>query len=140
MDGLRAGCLFFDRRHYKSVAKHFKNFLSEIDGKNENKPWAIFLLAECYQLKSKKKPSKAVQRYREAIDWLLNERQNVALPANPPDHSPLHQNCHQTEEKKDSTNSEGDFTAQNVTGDVIGLCLGDGSVIDSSGNQLSAER
>lgn len=117
------------------------------DDYNDKKPWALFLLAECSQQRSKKKPSKAVQLYRKTIDLLLStkwpdgvemtEFQNVGT---------------QTGENRgnindvmveDATNS---VVLPNIgqptsveSGYIIGVINEDGTVTDSSGQNQSAE-
>lgn len=133
---------FFDAEHYRCAAEHLKKYLSEVDDGNSNKPWALYLLAECYQLKSKKKPSKAVSFYRETIDLLL-KNQAVELVPNRPSKQEV------VESHNQNQNNENGLVHQDVSSEnrsaaqednIMGLVLDDGSVIDSTGNRLSAER
>lgn len=132
MDGLRAGCLFFANGNYKSAINHIEKYLSDIDDKNENKPCAVYLLAECHQLSSKKKPTKAVNYYKQAIDFLLKERSNIHNA-----NGPNQENNGSVSQPNDSLMNENEKSPEEL---VIGLVLDNGTVIDSVGQNLSVER
>lgn len=127
-----------------------------MDDGNTQKPWALFLLAECYELKSKKKPSKSVEIYRETINWLLKKYDKM-VPNQPPNHevgkSPNENQsaedglAHQDDSSQNrSSDNQGDeLPDSNINlaienDDIIGMVFEDDSVIDSAGNRLSAER
>lgn len=104
--------------------------MSEIDNTNTQKPWALYLLAECHQQQSNEEPSIAVSCYREAIDLLLEERQNSPLPNRPSNH-----------EIDESLNQNQNVNLAEERSDIAGLIPEDGLVHkDGSSPNRSSDR